>query len=389
MRDYCTEACKYGDQPYPVAVPLKKIIILINPSANQRSAKKKFEEFCEPIFHLAGLAVEIVKTDSEGHARRYIEELEKLPEAILIAGGDGTLSEAVTGLLRRENHECPIGILPVGRTNSVARRLFFNSLLIGSNLDEVRGLANAAISVVRGKVEKKDVMKIEVLPDEGDVPGKPVYAMASLHWGAYRDALLLRDRYWYAGPFREYASFLFNGFSSKLTWNCNAKIRFTPPCDGCSNCFRKEEVKPIENRRWMAKFIPTSLPDRPIGPDYSKVVNNHCSDETEWEINPTDFLLTSNNIDRPVDGENSTKLTIKLGKNEVSGFDFMSESWSRLNGAEFKSVNEISCRTIEIRPKKVFIEGQNEIYFSIDNEAYEVKPIRISLLPKAVTMYTL
>lgn len=384
MRDYCTEASKYGDQPYPVAVPLKKIIILINPSANQRSAKKKFEEFCEPIFHLAGLAVEIVKTDSEGHARRYIEELEKLPEAILVAGGDGTLSEAVTGLLRRENRDCPIGILPVGRTNSVARRMFFNSLLIGSDLDEVRGLANAAISVVRGKVEKKDVMKIEVLPDEGDEPGKPVYAMASLHWGAYRDALLLRDRYWYAGPFREYASFLFNGFSSKLTWNCDAKIRFTPPCDGCSNCFKKEE-KPIENRRWMAKFIPTSRPDRPSGPDYSKVINNHCADETEMEINPTEFLLTSSNIDGP----NATKLTMKLGKTDVSGFDFMAESWSRLNGAEFKSVNETAFRTVEIRPKKVFIEGENEIYFSIDNEAYEVKPIRISLLPKAVTMFTL
>lgn len=38
-----------------------------------------------------------MKTDSEGHARRYVEELETLPSAILCAGGDGTLSEIVTG----------------------------------------------------------------------------------------------------------------------------------------------------------------------------------------------------------------------------------------------------------------------------------------------------
>lgn len=41
--------------------------------------------------------MDVVKTDSEGHARRYIEELETLPETILCAGGDGTLSEVVTG----------------------------------------------------------------------------------------------------------------------------------------------------------------------------------------------------------------------------------------------------------------------------------------------------
>lgn len=57
----------------------------------------QYDEYCAPILHLAGLCVEIVQTDSEGHARRYIEELEKLPDAIIVAGGDGTISEALTG----------------------------------------------------------------------------------------------------------------------------------------------------------------------------------------------------------------------------------------------------------------------------------------------------
>lgn len=57
----------------------------------------QYEAYCAPILHLGGLPVDIVKTDSEGHARRYIEELETLPEIILCAGGDGTLSEIVTG----------------------------------------------------------------------------------------------------------------------------------------------------------------------------------------------------------------------------------------------------------------------------------------------------
>lgn len=57
----------------------------------------QFDEYCAPILHLAGIPIDVVKTDSEGHARRYIEDLESLPETILVAGGDGTVSEAVTG----------------------------------------------------------------------------------------------------------------------------------------------------------------------------------------------------------------------------------------------------------------------------------------------------
>lgn len=57
----------------------------------------QYDEYCAPILHLGGLLVDVVKTDSEGHARRYIEELDTLPETILCAGGDGTLSEVVTG----------------------------------------------------------------------------------------------------------------------------------------------------------------------------------------------------------------------------------------------------------------------------------------------------
>lgn len=59
----------------------------------------QYDEYCAPILHVGGLPVDVVKTDSEGHARRYIEELDTLPETILCAGGDGTLAEVVTGKL--------------------------------------------------------------------------------------------------------------------------------------------------------------------------------------------------------------------------------------------------------------------------------------------------
>lgn len=52
-------------------------------------------------------------------------------DAILVVGGDGTLAELVTGLLRRSDKEActhwPIGVIPVGNTNSLARLLYADS----------------------------------------------------------------------------------------------------------------------------------------------------------------------------------------------------------------------------------------------------------------------
>lgn len=65
----------------------------------------QYEKYCAPILNVGGLSIDIFKTDSEGHARRYVEELDVLPHAILCGGGDGTLAEIVTGeLCAGKNH---------------------------------------------------------------------------------------------------------------------------------------------------------------------------------------------------------------------------------------------------------------------------------------------
>lgn len=113
MRQYCEKAAYYGHQPIPVNVDPKTITVILNPSANKRKATKDFEKYCAPILYLAGICVDIVQTESEGHARTLMENLGNT-DAIVVAGGDGTLSEVVTGLLRRtdidRNNLVPIGI---------------------------------------------------------------------------------------------------------------------------------------------------------------------------------------------------------------------------------------------------------------------------------------
>lgn len=97
MRTACKEAAQYGDSLIPMERNPTVVTVILNPVANKRAAKKDFEAYCEPLLHLAGLQVDIVQTASEGNAKEIVETL-KGTEAIIVAGGDGTLSETVTGI---------------------------------------------------------------------------------------------------------------------------------------------------------------------------------------------------------------------------------------------------------------------------------------------------
>lgn len=112
MRSYCEEAAKYGNKSiFPNENP-RVITVILNPNANKRKATKQFEKYCAPILNLAGICVDIVQTESEGHAKTLIEKLDPT-DAIVIGGGDGTVSEVITGVLRNgsenRNNYKPIG----------------------------------------------------------------------------------------------------------------------------------------------------------------------------------------------------------------------------------------------------------------------------------------
>ncbi|XP_035910530.1 acylglycerol kinase, mitochondrial [Anopheles stephensi] len=404
MRYYCSEASRYGDVKIGLNQRPPKVLVLLNPAANRKSSEEDFHNYCEPILHLAGFEVDVVKTDSEGHARRYVEELANLPDALIVGGGDGTLSEAVSGMKRRQDGtQCPIGVLPLGRTNTLAVKLFSPEGANNSDLENVRTMANAAYAVIAGKKEKTDVMRIEVLPSVADEtpPEKPVYAVGALQWGAFRDILALRDKYWYTASLRDYTAFLFNAFDGAHTWKCKAKIAYTEPCSGCSNCYKdmddqwaaakRQEQQP---RRWWSVFVPRSKTAPKT--DYSKIINERCSVRHELEVDPSELVIKTGNVAVEEKGsetkEDSTKLEVLVGEQADSSFNFIGESWGRVKGRKFfecPAKDSFSVRTVELFPERLKVEESDpELYYSIDNEAYEVRPVRITVVPKAVEIFT-
>ncbi|XP_055708178.1 acylglycerol kinase, mitochondrial [Phlebotomus papatasi] len=380
MREYCLEASVSGDATASVSQPPKRVLVLLNPAANRRSAEETFKKYCEPILHLAGFLVDIVKTDSEGHARRHIEQLTSFPSAIVVAGGDGTLSEVVTGMMRKidSNEACPIGILPVGRTNASCAEDFPRQKQ--NRVEEARQLAEAAISIVRGNVARKNVMKIEVVSTEEEEYRRPVYAVGSFQWGAFRDILSLRDQYWYTGPFREYMAFLVNSFSSRPTWECEADIRYTPPCTGCRNCGVTAKKPNVHEGRWWTRFLPRNTVNLAPGNDFSKVVNEMCSKEFVIEGKHSEVIIQTA----------PESLRMKLAELEDSAFSYILKSWKRLRGIEVDSTagkEPIEARTVQILPGNEDNPPKDK-YYAIDNEEYDVKPIKITLLPRAINMFS-
>ncbi|XP_041988509.1 acylglycerol kinase, mitochondrial isoform X2 [Aricia agestis] len=367
MRAACKEAVKYGDALIPMERNPTLVTVILNPVANKRRAKRDYEKYCEPLLLLAGLQVEVIQTKSEGNAKEIVESL-RGTEAIIIAGGDGTLSESITGLLRRndEANRFPLGILPLGSTNSLGNALFPG----GDGVDKVKQLIQACMAIIEGNTEWKDAIKIEPLSNEGEAPSRPIYAMTSIEWGAFRDIHSRKDKYWIYGPLREYASYVFNGYKDSITWDCSGSLKYSPLCAGCSNCVTK---RPEIKRKWTF-FIPETktLPES----DKTQVLNPECSILNELCFKTSEFKINPQNIN------GLPGLGIHIGKNKYTYTEFVSEGWRRLKGKN-ESVDTIKARTIELLPH----DPKPDTVIEIDQEDFEVKPVKITILPKIVKFY--
>ncbi|KAL5011741.1 hypothetical protein ScPMuIL_010292 [Solemya velum] len=194
-REYCAEARKYGMETIAMGQRPRRITVFLNPAAHFGKGSKLFEKNAAPMLYLAGIEVNVVKTEYDGQVKKFLSVLENTEtDAVVVAGGDGTLLEAVTGIMRKENKKfrqtVPVGVIPIGITNRFAQFVF------GTDLDTVRIIAESAMAVIRGVTKKVDVLKVK-----GE-DGRTSYALSGLEMGAFRDAEERKSKYWYFGPLK-------------------------------------------------------------------------------------------------------------------------------------------------------------------------------------------
>ncbi|SPP81632.1 acylglycerol kinase, mitochondrial [Drosophila guanche] len=370
MREFSTKlssSCK--------TVPsTKKVLVVINPIANNKKSEKTFKKYCEPILHLAGYSVELLRTNHIGHAKAFIEEMAVLPDAIVIAGGDGTSSEVVTGLMRRNENRCPITILPLGRTNQPLHKYFHYS--VQSELDYIKSLCSALLPMLREEFMYQSVIRYDVINDDADSEKqlKPIFGLNGFSWGLLKDIDSTKEKYWYFGPIRHYVAAFSKLFSKN--WSLVTDYVYTPPCSGCADCFEiPKDESTVLKQSFFGKLVNSNR--RNVKSQKQLIKNSECSNELngKMEANQIDITCIQNNED--------------FSELETNFISSLQPGWNFI-----KTIPSITCssivpqlvlrsRTIQLYPNG---ESTNDSY-SIDGEEYDARPIKLSVVPNAIKVF--
>lgn len=115
---------------------MKKALFIYNPNAGKELLKPKLSDVLDIIVK-AGYEVVVYPTQSYRDAYKKVSRFTDHYDLVICSGGDGTLDEVVTGMMKREER-IPIGYIPTGTTND-----FANSLHIPKDLLQA---ANTAVN---------------------------------------------------------------------------------------------------------------------------------------------------------------------------------------------------------------------------------------------------
>ena len=99
----------------------KKMMLIVNPVAGRGGYSLNFGEAMR-VFSYGGYSVTLYFTKGKNDATRFAEENGADYDVVTCVGGDGTLSEVLSGLMKLVNPP-PVGYIPMGTANDVATTL--------------------------------------------------------------------------------------------------------------------------------------------------------------------------------------------------------------------------------------------------------------------------
>jgi len=100
---------------------MKQLLLILNPASGMRKAARNLTDIVS-VFNRAGYDTHVYVTARTGDAADAAASMGMGMDLIVCCGGDGTLNETVTGLVRA-GLQTPIGYIPAGSTNDFAGSL--------------------------------------------------------------------------------------------------------------------------------------------------------------------------------------------------------------------------------------------------------------------------
>lgn len=99
----------------------KKVLLIMNPKAGKTTSKNKMELFKKTL-EKYGFLPTLYLTEYPAHSTEIVEKHGGDFDMIVCSGGDGTLNEVVTGVMKLDKKPV-LGYLPAGTTNDFAKTL--------------------------------------------------------------------------------------------------------------------------------------------------------------------------------------------------------------------------------------------------------------------------
>ncbi|NXN24465.1 AGK protein, partial [Nycticryphes semicollaris] len=367
-RAACQEAQAFGNELIPSSMPLKKATVFLNPAACKGKARNLFEKNAAPILHLSGLDVTVVKTDYEGQAKKLLELMENT-DLIIIAGGDGTVQEVVTGLLRRADEavfsKIPIGFIPLGKTCTLSNTLYPEST------NQVQHITNATLAILKGETVPLDVLQIKGEKEQ------PVFAVTGLRWGSYRDAGVKVSKYWYLGPLKTKAAHFFSTFKEWPQKHQGALMYLGPTERPPEEPEEKPSRPPLYVRiyrrlrlYWASR--PKEIPQEVAPEDWEQLKLSTIELSIATRNRQLDLARTEDFMDICVEAD-----TVSKGQFVNRGSQKMRDPHVCPEGSQCIQAS----RCILQLPEGT--EGS----FGIDNEEYEAMPVEVKLLPRKLRFF--
>ncbi|OWF36638.1 acylglycerol kinase, mitochondrial-like isoform X2 [Mizuhopecten yessoensis] len=374
-REFCAEALKYGNAKIGLQERPRKITVFLNPAASGGGAVKVFEKNAAPILHCAGLEVNIVKVEYEGQVKKFLSILERSDtDGIVVAGGDGTLLETITGIMRKEDktfrQNIPVGVIPLGHKNRFAKLLF------GSDNDQVLLMCQCAMSVVRGLGRSVDVISLK------EDNGRTAYALCGLEMGAFREAEQRKSKYWYFGGLKHRMTYLRSAF---LDWPpvLKAKLSYVLATEENTQP-RQQTEQPKEQPKgsWLSMlFKPKVI--KPKAELFEEETDDDNDVVETRNLSTVELTTVSTCLQDP--GQTVKGLELGIGPAEPSIWEFISEGWRRVSEPTLR-LGTRSNETILV--KKIRIEPEDPTkFYNIDGELFESVPVTIELLRKRVKFF--
>nr|KAF6417784.1 acylglycerol kinase [Rousettus aegyptiacus] len=312
--------------------------------------------------------VTVVKTDYEGQAKKLLELMDGT-DVIIVAGGDGTLQEVITGLLRRADEatfsKIPIGFIPLGQTSSLSHTLFAESG------NKVQHITDAALAIVKGETVPLDVLQIKGEKEQ------PVFAMTGLRWGSFRDAGVRVSKYWYLGPLKTKAAHF---FSTLKEWpqTHQASVSYMGPTERPPSTAEETPPRPSLYRRVLRRLAsywaqPQDAPSQETSPAVWRDV----------QLSTIELSITTRNSQLdPTSTEDFMNICIEPAT--VSKGDFIIIGSKKVRDPELHAEG---TECLQASQCALLLPEGTGGSFSIDSEEYEAMPVEVTLLPRKLQFF--